>query len=130
MESGMPQCAIALTQGILVVSWSAEKSVSHLGVRGCKIGSALTLRSFIDDDIPSCDESCKQIIVCYKMICVSTGNALTYEQFGLHFEVKMAGLYFEQFEVGKSFRHEIRRTVTDRDNLRNSQAALRWWRIP
>ncbi len=29
----------------------------------------------------------------------------------------MAGLYFEQFEVGQSFVHEIRRTVTDMDNM-------------
>ena len=29
----------------------------------------------------------------------------------------MAGLYFDQFEVGQSFRHEIRRTVTDMDNM-------------
>ncbi|MEJ7926197.1 MaoC family dehydratase [Sphingobium sp. AN641] len=29
----------------------------------------------------------------------------------------MAGLYFDQFEVGQTFRHEIRRTVTDMDNM-------------
>ena len=29
----------------------------------------------------------------------------------------MAGLYFEQFEVGQVFRHDIRRTVTETDNL-------------
>jgi acyl dehydratase len=29
----------------------------------------------------------------------------------------MAGLYFEQFEVGRHFVHEIRRTVTDMDNI-------------
>jgi acyl dehydratase len=29
----------------------------------------------------------------------------------------MAGLWFEQFEVGQTFRHEIRRTVTDMDNI-------------
>lgn len=29
----------------------------------------------------------------------------------------MAGLYFEQFTVGQSFVHEIRRTVTDMDNI-------------
>lgn len=28
----------------------------------------------------------------------------------------MAGLYFEQFEVGRVFAHEVRRTVTDMDN--------------
>ena len=28
-----------------------------------------------------------------------------------------AGLYFEQFEVGQTFRYEIRRTVTETDNL-------------
>ncbi|MFM9977499.1 MAG: MaoC family dehydratase [Sphingomonadaceae bacterium] len=29
----------------------------------------------------------------------------------------MAGLYFEQFTVGQTFTHEIRRTVTDMDNM-------------
>jgi acyl dehydratase len=29
----------------------------------------------------------------------------------------MAGLWFEQFEVGQLFVHEIRRTVTDADNM-------------
>ncbi len=29
----------------------------------------------------------------------------------------MAGLYFEQFSVGQRFVHEIRRTVTDMDNV-------------
>lgn len=29
----------------------------------------------------------------------------------------MAGLYFEQFSVGQTFRHEVRRTVTDMDNM-------------
>lgn len=29
----------------------------------------------------------------------------------------MAGLYFEQFEVGQTFRHDIRRTVTETDNV-------------
>ena len=29
----------------------------------------------------------------------------------------MAGLYFEQFTVGQIFEHEIRRTVTDMDNM-------------
>lgn len=29
----------------------------------------------------------------------------------------MAGLYFEQFEVGRVFHHDIRRTVTETDNL-------------
>lgn len=29
----------------------------------------------------------------------------------------MAGLWFEQFEVGQTFVHEIRRTVTDMDNI-------------
>eukprot|EP01037_Dinobryon_pediforme_P021177 gene21177-21980_t len=29
----------------------------------------------------------------------------------------MAGLWFEQCEVGRSFVHEIRRTVTDMDNI-------------
>ncbi|MCY1451317.1 Mesaconyl-CoA hydratase [compost metagenome] len=30
---------------------------------------------------------------------------------------QMAGLYFEQLEVGKVFQHDIRRTVTETDNL-------------
>jgi len=30
---------------------------------------------------------------------------------------EMAGLYFEQFSVGQTFVHEIRRTVTDMDNI-------------
>lgn len=29
----------------------------------------------------------------------------------------MAGLYFEQFSVGQRFAHEIRRTVTEADNM-------------
>lgn len=29
----------------------------------------------------------------------------------------MAGLYFEQFELGQVFKHDIRRTVTETDNL-------------
>ncbi|WP_428630050.1 MaoC family dehydratase [Sphingopyxis sp.] len=29
----------------------------------------------------------------------------------------MPGLYFEQFSVGQTFDHEIRRTVTDMDNM-------------
>ncbi len=29
----------------------------------------------------------------------------------------MAGLWFEQFEVGRQFKHEIRRTVTEMDNM-------------
>lgn len=29
----------------------------------------------------------------------------------------MAGLYFDQFELGQVFTHEIRRTVTDMDNI-------------
>lgn len=29
----------------------------------------------------------------------------------------MAGLYFEDFVVGQTFRHEVRRTVTDMDNV-------------
>lgn len=29
----------------------------------------------------------------------------------------MAGLYFEQFEVGQVFKHDIRRTVTETDNI-------------
>jgi len=32
-------------------------------------------------------------------------------------DTKMAGLYFEQFSVGQTFVHEIRRTVTDMDNI-------------
>lgn len=29
----------------------------------------------------------------------------------------MAGLYFDEFEIGQHFVHEIRRTVTDMDNI-------------
>ena len=29
----------------------------------------------------------------------------------------MAGLYFDAFEIGQMFRHEIRRTVTEADNV-------------
>ena len=29
----------------------------------------------------------------------------------------MAGLYFEQFEIGQTFRHDVRRTVTETDNV-------------
>ena len=29
----------------------------------------------------------------------------------------MAGLYFEEFTVGQTFRHAIRRTVTEADNV-------------
>lgn len=29
----------------------------------------------------------------------------------------MAGLYFDQFTVGQTFAHEVRRTVTDMDNM-------------
>ena len=29
----------------------------------------------------------------------------------------VAGLYFEQFSVGQTFGHEVRRTVTDMDNM-------------
>ncbi|UCV23659.1 MaoC family dehydratase [Ferribacterium limneticum] len=29
----------------------------------------------------------------------------------------MAGLYFEQFEIGQVFRHDIRRTLTESDNV-------------
>src|ERR1700679_3519988 len=29
----------------------------------------------------------------------------------------MAGLYYEQFEIGQTFRHDIRRTVTETDNV-------------
>jgi acyl dehydratase len=29
----------------------------------------------------------------------------------------LAGLYFEEFRVGQTFRHEIRRTVTEADNV-------------
>jgi acyl dehydratase len=29
----------------------------------------------------------------------------------------VAGLYYEQFEIGQTFRHDIRRTVTETDNV-------------
>src|ERR1700730_2939135 len=31
--------------------------------------------------------------------------------------VLMAGLYFEQFTIGQLFRHQVRRTVTEADNV-------------
>lgn len=34
----------------------------------------------------------------------------------------MAGLWFEQFEIGRVFEHEIRRTVTEADNMWFSNA--------
>jgi acyl dehydratase len=34
----------------------------------------------------------------------------------------MAGLYFDEFQVGQTFRHEIRRTVTEADNVWYSTA--------
>jgi acyl dehydratase len=36
----------------------------------------------------------------------------------------MAGLWFEEFEVGRVFRHEIRRTVLESDNMWFSNATL------
>jgi acyl dehydratase len=32
-------------------------------------------------------------------------------------EVFMAGLFFEQLEIGRTFRHDIRRTVSEMDNI-------------
>lgn len=36
----------------------------------------------------------------------------------------MAGLYFEEFEVGHVFKHELRRTVTESDNMLFSNMTL------
>jgi acyl dehydratase len=36
----------------------------------------------------------------------------------------MAGLYFEEFEVGRVFKHAVRRTVTEADNVWFSTATL------
>ncbi len=36
----------------------------------------------------------------------------------------MAGLYLEEFEVGQLFRHELRRTVTESDNMLFSNMTL------
>jgi len=36
----------------------------------------------------------------------------------------MAGLYFEQFEVGHVFQHELRRTITESDNMLFSNMTL------
>ncbi len=36
----------------------------------------------------------------------------------------MAGLYFEEFEVGHIFEHELRRTVTEADNMLFSNMTL------
>ncbi len=36
----------------------------------------------------------------------------------------MAGLYFEEFEVGHVFKHELRRTITESDNMLFSNMTL------
>jgi len=36
----------------------------------------------------------------------------------------MAGLYFEEFEVGHTFKHELRRTITEADNMLFSNMTL------
>ena len=36
----------------------------------------------------------------------------------------MPGLYFEEFEIGRLFRHQIRRTVTETDNILFSSLTL------
>ena len=36
----------------------------------------------------------------------------------------MPGLYFEEFEPGRTFRHELRRTVTEHDNISFSLMTL------
>ncbi len=36
----------------------------------------------------------------------------------------MAGLYYEEFEVGKVYEHELRRTVTEQDNMEFSLMTL------
>ncbi|MBC6403899.1 MAG: MaoC family dehydratase [Hyphomonadaceae bacterium] len=36
----------------------------------------------------------------------------------------MAGLYFEEFEVGHIFRHELRRSITEADNMLFSNMTL------
>lgn len=36
----------------------------------------------------------------------------------------MAGLYFEEFEVGQQFNHDVRRTVTETDNVLFSTMTL------
>ena len=36
----------------------------------------------------------------------------------------MAGLYFEEFEVGRTYEHQIRRTVTEMDNMLFSNMTL------
>lgn len=36
----------------------------------------------------------------------------------------MAGLYFEQFEIGHVFNHELRRTITEMDNMLFSNMTL------
>ena len=47
----------------------------------------------------------------------------------------MAGLWFEEFYLGQTFTHAIRRTVTETDNLlfstlTHNPAALHWTRKP
>jgi acyl dehydratase len=39
-------------------------------------------------------------------------------------EVIMAGLYFDEFEIGHIFKHELRRTVTESDNMLFSNMTL------
>lgn len=36
----------------------------------------------------------------------------------------MAGIYYEQFEIGKIYEHELRRTVTEMDNMLFSNMTL------
>ncbi len=36
----------------------------------------------------------------------------------------MAGLYFEEFKIGHAFKHELRRTVTEMDNMLFSNMTL------
>jgi acyl dehydratase len=43
-----------------------------------------------------------------------TGSFHTEPAFG---EASVAGLYFEEFQVGQRFEHDIRRTVTETDNV-------------
>jgi len=40
----------------------------------------------------------------------------------------MAGLYYEEFHVGQLFRHDIRRTLTEADNLFFSALPCTWTR--
>lgn len=46
-----------------------------------------------------------------------SGNPITHKNIGRLEEEKVAGLYLEQFEVGRLFKHTLTKTVTESDNM-------------